>query len=107
MDKVVENLIQSLADKRLLTSVKSIYLFGSRARGDANERSDIDLAFDCLNIEQREWLDIIFYIEEFETLLKIDVTQYNNASDDLRARIDHEGIIVYEQGKSSAKPNES
>lgn len=107
MNKIVTELIIELTDKRLLNHVNKIYLFGSRARGDANPRSNFDLAFDCPNIEQKEWLDIINCIEEFDTLLKIDVSKYNEASADLRRKINQEGIIVYEQGKTGTKFNES
>lgn len=37
--------LQQIAD---LPFVDAIYLFGSRARGDHRERSDIDLAILCL-----------------------------------------------------------
>ncbi|WP_410526187.1 nucleotidyltransferase domain-containing protein [Rickettsia endosymbiont of Urophora cardui] len=33
-----------------LPFIEEIWLFGSRARGDNNERSDIDLAIICPNI---------------------------------------------------------
>ncbi|MCM1127156.1 MAG: nucleotidyltransferase domain-containing protein [Lachnospiraceae bacterium] len=37
--KDIENLVQPIAEKY---KVKAIYLFGSYARGEADERSDLD-----------------------------------------------------------------
>lgn len=53
-----------------LTFVDAIYLYGSRARGDHKERSDIDLAIVCPNATQDDWLTIIGIIEDADTLLK-------------------------------------
>ncbi|MFH1738130.1 MAG: nucleotidyltransferase domain-containing protein [bacterium] len=73
-------------------------LFGSRARGDADERSDIDLAVDAPGIEQREWLDLWFQLEELDTLLAVNVAWLQEASPEFRDRILSEGEILYERG---------
>ncbi len=53
------------------TSIKKVILFGSRARGDNNERSDFDIAIYALaNLDN----SVLLKIDEIETLLKIDVT---------------------------------
>jgi len=38
-----------------LPFVDAIYLFGSRARGDHRERSDIDLAVFCRAANENDW----------------------------------------------------
>ena len=38
-----------------LSHVNKIILYGSRARGDATERSDIDLAVDCSGATDYDW----------------------------------------------------
>ena len=78
--------------------VQRAILFGSRARGDADERSDIDLAVDAPDIEQREWLDLSFQLEELDTLLRINVMRLEEASPEFRDRILSEGEILYERG---------
>jgi predicted nucleotidyltransferase len=55
-----------------LPCVEAIYLFGSRARGDHSERSDIDLAIVCPTASDSEWQKILDIIENADTLLKID-----------------------------------
>ena len=77
-------------------------LFGSRARGDADERSDVDIAIEAPNVSQREWLDITFQLEESNTLLQIDVVRWEEASAGLRKRISVEGKVLYE--KKETKP---
>lgn len=52
--------------------IDAIYLYGSRARGDAAERSDIDLAIEAPKATQEDWNRINQVLENADTLLKID-----------------------------------
>ena len=78
--------------------VRKVLVFGSRARGDADERSDIDLAVEAPNATQRQWLDLSFELKELDTLLRVDVVRLEEATSTLKARILAEGEILYEQG---------
>jgi predicted nucleotidyltransferase len=77
--------------------VERILLFGSRAKGDAEPRSDIDIAVSCPTASRRTWLEICRVAEEAETLLKIDVVRLEEAGPDFRERIDREGKVLYER----------
>ena len=77
--------------------VEQVILFGSRARGDAEERSDIDLAVVAPMTSPRQWLDIVFLLEEADTLLPIDLVRWEEASAPLQERILVEGKILYER----------
>lgn len=55
-----------------LPFVEKIWLYGSRARGDFKERSDIDLAIEYPQASVIEWFDLLDIIENADTLLKID-----------------------------------
>jgi predicted nucleotidyltransferase len=77
--------------------VMRVILFGSRARGDAEERSDIDLAVEAPSASERQWLDIANEVEEADTLLKIDLVWCEQASPALKERIMDEGRILYER----------
>ena len=95
---VREDLINQLV--RILSAnpeVLRVVLFGSRARGDAEERSDVDLAVEAPNASQRQWLHIATQLEEADTLLKIDLVRWEQASAALKERILAEGKILYEQ----------
>jgi predicted nucleotidyltransferase len=82
--------------------VEKIVLFGSRARGDARERSDIDLAVFGPNITSREWQLILDYVEEeARTLLSVDLLRFENTPSDIRKSIEKEGVILYERHPTS------
>ncbi len=83
--------IRSFARKH---GVKKVVLFGSRARGDHQERSDIDLAVFGGNAD-RFRLDIE---EETSTLLKYDVVEMNqDVNPELREQILKDGKTIYEE----------
>ncbi len=65
-----------------LPFIDEIWLFGSRARGDNLERSDIDLAILCSSASDSDWLKVNDIIENADTLLKIDCIRFdpNNIS---------------------------
>jgi predicted nucleotidyltransferase len=74
--------------------VRRVVLFGSRARGDHAERSDIDLAVEAPTADARAWDDILATIDEAPTLLQIDVVRVETAPQALREAIEREGIDV-------------
>ncbi len=52
--------------------VKKVYLFGSYARGEANEKSDVDLLIDW-DYTQHIGLNYVFWKEDIKKLLNKDV----------------------------------
>jgi nucleotidyltransferase substrate binding protein (TIGR01987 family) len=72
-----------------LPFVEGIWLFGSRARGDATQRSDIDLAIVCPTATQVEWAEILAIQATADTLLKLDCIRFDalKRDDPLRANI--------------------
>ena len=73
-----------------------VILFGSRARGDHRERSDIDLAVSGGDINLfRYWLD-----ESAPTLLKFDVVDLSRPlNDELLKSIRKDGVIIYDKAR--------
>ncbi len=82
---------------RRFSQIDRIYLFGSRARGDAQPRSDIDLAIGCPQADAKGWADICEAVDEADTLLKIDVIRLEDAAPDFLHRIMTEGRLLYER----------
>ena len=83
--------IRSLAEKH---GIEKVILFGSRARGDYKERSDIDLAFIGGNTTGFS-LDVD---EETSTLLMFDLVDLSEAvSPELLDSIRREGVVIYEK----------
>ncbi|MBI5447140.1 MAG: nucleotidyltransferase substrate binding protein [Gammaproteobacteria bacterium] len=60
-----------------LPFVDEIWGYGSRARGDHQARSDIDLAMVCPQASSEEWKNIQDILEEADTLLKIDCVRFD------------------------------
>ncbi len=89
-DKVLNSIIESAISYEL----EYVILFGSRARGNYKERSDIDLAVLGKNAD-------IFGIEAEEkipTLLKFDVVNMGKPiQKDLLDSIKKDGVIIYEK----------
>ncbi len=78
--------------------VKKVVLFGSRAREDNWERSDIDLAISGGNRTMFS-LDVD-EIEIVPTLLMFDVVDLDSGcNEDLRAEIERDGVVLYETDK--------
>lgn len=60
-----------------LPFVEEIWLYGSRARGDNQERSDIDLALVCPTATTNDWFLVREIINTADTLLKIDCVRFD------------------------------
>ena len=89
--EIVIDQIKALAKQH---NVRKVVLFGSRARGDYRERSDIDLAVYDGDFA-RFALDVD---DETSTLLSYDIVDMNKSVDnELRESIEREGIILYEK----------
>ena len=80
-----------------LPFVERIFLFGSRARGVNNDRSDIDLAIVCPKASKSDWIKVLDIIESADTLLKVDCIRYDGLdnSDPLKHSIDKSNLIIY------------
>jgi predicted nucleotidyltransferase len=88
-----------LADLAALPFVQAVWLFGSRARGTARERSDIDLAILCPEASAAEWQQVLDIIEEADTLLEIDALRFDEVSEanPLRAIILRDRQVLFER----------
>ncbi|HEX3810522.1 MAG TPA: nucleotidyltransferase domain-containing protein [Rhizomicrobium sp.] len=92
---------ENLIAERLsaFAEVERIILFGSRARGDAGVRADIDLAVECPTANALCWSDIEEAVEDVPTLLTIDLIRLETAPSELANVIRNEGRILYERAK--------
>jgi len=91
---VIHHIVDELSQNPL---VESVILFGSRARGDHWERSDIDLAVVCPDASIKDWFMMTDIIDHAPTLLKIDLVRYAEMPEEFREEIDREGITLYER----------
>lgn len=91
-----QKIINEITSAAKENKIEKIFLFGSRARGDFNEKSDIDIAISggnaagfCLMIN-----------EDVSTLLKFDIVCLDTPiQDELRGEIEKDGVVIYENEK--------
>lgn len=92
VDSLVLDELNYIGDKY---DIKKIVLFGSRARGDNRNNSDIDVAI-YLKSEKDKGA-IYDEINDIETLYKIDIVFVNESTDiELLKNINRDGVILYE-----------
>ena len=89
-----ENVLNSIITEAKKHGIIELRLFGSRARGDYDEKSDIDLAAYGGKIDSFK-LDIE---EKVPTLLTFDVVDMGKSkSKELIEIVKREGIVIYEE----------
>ena len=70
-----------------------VYLFGSRARKDHREGSDIDVALDADTvIDEKTMFNISDAIEESLIPVFVDLLDYHLISDDMKQEIKRDGV---------------
>lgn len=80
-------------------ALEAIWLFGSRARGDARARSDIDLALVCPTATPQEWQKMEEIIEDADTLLQIDCVRFDALpQSSFKNNILHDHIVLFQKG---------
>ncbi len=88
-ESILKSLLHTLSEQK---SVQEAILFGSRARGDHRNNSDIDLAL----VGQHIPLYVNGRIEDAIGLFKIDIVRLNELDNiELLANIKRDGITIY------------
>src|SRR6478609_6176004 len=78
--------------------VDEVIIFGSRAKGNYREGSDIDLAVKGRNISFDDILKLLGKLDELNLPYKIDLIDYATIKDkDVVEHIDRVGIVFYER----------
>ena len=79
--------------------IDRIRIFGSRARGDSDSRSDFDFAVEAPGMEPRHWLRLTAeIIDNAPTLCGIDLLRVTDTTPEaLRRKIDEEGVTIFER----------
>lgn len=89
-------IITFLEDLTLNENIDRIIVFGSRALGDYEEYSDVDLAIDAPKIKRYEWLKLKEYsIYDLRTVYKISLVHYSTNPENLKASINQKGKTIY------------
>lgn len=90
-----------LANLAQAHQVSKLVLFGSRARGDATERSDIDLA--AFGVPSEHQAPLRLALDELPTLLKFDLVFIeSDTSPILLSEIERDGVVLYDAAENKA-----
>ena len=80
-----------------------IFLFGSRAKGDARDTSDFDIAVDAgSKISLGVIARIKDEIDELRTLKSIDIIDLNRVNPKFKTIIRKSGVNIYDRGNRTA-----
>jgi len=91
-----EEVINFLVSLTRISEVNKMVVFGSRAFGDYETYSDLDLAIDAPTISKFEWLKIKEYVTyDLRTVIKISLVHYSTNPPNLKERINLTGTIIY------------
>lgn len=92
--EVVDN-IKKVFSKYL--EIDRACIFGSRARGDYKETSDIDIVLYGDNLTHTLNTKIFYDLEDLYLIYKIDLINFNSLKDDdkLKENIVNEGVEIY------------
>ena len=77
--------------------VKKVYLFGSYARGEADENSDVDLLIDW-DYSKHIGLNYVFWREDIEKILnkEVDFVSFEYVSPYIEKNVNHDKKLIYE-----------
>ena len=91
---IKQNILEEIRTFAKRYELSRVILFGSRARGDQKERSDIDLAVSGGNITGFS----LAVDENTNTLLKFDIVNLDaSVQEELLQSIEREGVTIYEK----------
>jgi predicted nucleotidyltransferase len=82
-------------------AITSMVLFGSRAYGDHDDRSDVDIAICGPGITRGEWAKIKDAAYHARSLYWITVVHFDSNPGKLQERIIQTGIEIYVQKKAA------
>jgi len=94
-----EEQLQSIVEViRKVEKIEKAIIFGSRARGDYQKTSDIDIAIYAPEISSLELNLLRDELEQLDIIYKIDVVDFFNISKQgLIENIKEEGKVIYEK----------
>ncbi len=75
-------------------SLEKVYIFGSRARGDYKEISDIDIALDS---NENITFKVLRDLDDLRCINTFDVVDLNHIGEKLKENIEKDKICIYKR----------
>lgn len=80
------------------TNIDKVYLFGSRARGDFNATSDIDIAVEFLDNDKSNLIKLYTKLKELNTLYKFDIVDMSMLDNSkFKKEIEKDRVEIYKK----------
>lgn len=96
-DKIIDEIQKVFQDN---WKIDSVVIFGSRAKGNYREGSDIDLAVKGRDVSFHEILSLISKLDDIHLPYEIDLINYSAIQDEnVIEHVDRVGIVFYERWK--------
>ena len=80
--------------------VVRVILFGSRAVGDHDDRSDVDIAISAPTLSKKGLVDLRDAIGQSRTLFKISISVLERMPPSLKDRVISQGVYLYERAQT-------
>lgn len=94
---IPESAVQVIKMITQVFTVKRIILFGSRAMGDHDERSDIDIAISAPDLTRADLALLRDRVCRARTLYRIAISPLESMPQGLCARVIEQGVTIYER----------
>jgi len=95
-----ESVIGSLEFLTSIPEVTSVILFGSRAVGDHEDRSDVDIAISAPMLSRRNLVQLRDAVGQSRTLFNISVSVLERMPPNLKNRVISQGVYLYERAQT-------
>ena len=80
------------------TNIDKVYLFGSRARGNFKDTSDIDIAVEFLDNNKDNLIKLYTKLEELNTLYKFDIVDMSMLDNSkFKKEIEKDRVEIYKK----------
>ncbi|MBZ9887313.1 nucleotidyltransferase domain-containing protein [Mesorhizobium sp. BR1-1-3] len=97
---IPESVACALEALRRCDKIEQVILFGSRAVGDHDPRSDVDLAISGPSLSRGEIAILRDEIERAPSLFRIAVSHLEKMPATLRERVMKQGIVIHDREKA-------
>ncbi|MDP3265791.1 MAG: restriction endonuclease subunit S [Sulfuricurvum sp.] len=75
--------------------IDKVVIFGSRAKHNANPKSDIDLCIYSLEMSEAQFSKLKLALDELPILYKIDVVHFEKSNEALRENVSRDGKLLF------------
>ena len=87
--------------------LERVWIYGSRARGDHRDESDIDLAVDAPDIAAADFSQLAGRLDDLGLIYRVDMLHLHSKLDQsFRSNIEHDRKVFWEPRRHAAEPGE-